>query len=65
MIVSVTMISIFLMFILALYATNRTGAKPNGTLLIGVTLPYDALKNKDVAEIVRRYKKASWLGNVT
>jgi uncharacterized membrane protein len=52
------MTPVFLIFLIVTYAINRTSAYANGHILLGVTLPYDALKDSGVTDIVIRYKKA-------
>lgn len=45
-------------FIITLYATNQTATRPNKNILLGVTLPYQALKDENVLRIVKEYTKA-------
>jgi uncharacterized membrane protein len=52
------LIGCMVLFAAGIYAANSTGAKPNGNMLLGVTLPYDALKDEAAAGIVSKYKKA-------
>ena len=58
MITAIVMAAVFITLVLVLYLSDRTASKPNGNMLLGVTLPYDALKDGGVSDIVGRYKKA-------
>lgn len=49
---------VILIFVVALFTTNQTATKLNKNTILGVTLPYHILKNKDVMEIVKSYKKS-------
>ncbi|MCL2215508.1 MAG: hypothetical protein FWB91_00680 [Defluviitaleaceae bacterium] len=55
---------IALIFILAVYVSNRTAAKANGNLLLGVTLPSQALNDKAVNGIVKKYRLAHSLNTI-
>ena len=48
----------YIAFFTGIYATYRTGAKANGNMLLGVTLPHDALNDSAVNSIVEKYRKA-------
>jgi len=56
-----SLISTALVIIFCLNAINRTGEKPNGNILLGVTLPHHALNESAVAEIVKKYRTAHLL----
>lgn len=49
---------VILIFAVSLFATNQTAAKPNKNMLLGVTLPYNTLKDENVMGIVKAYKKS-------
>lgn len=49
---------VILIFAVTLFITNQTATKPNKNTILGVTLPYHILENKDVMEIVKGYKKS-------
>lgn len=49
---------VILIFVVALFITNQTATKPNKNIILGITLPYHTLKNQDVMNIVKGYKKA-------
>lgn len=42
----------------AIILTNKTGEKPNGNILLGVTLPHSELTNETVTKIAKEYRKA-------
>jgi len=46
-----------IVILIAVYAICRTGVKPNGSILLGITLPSDALRHVDVLNIVKKYQK--------
>ncbi len=50
-----------LLILMAQLLSQGTGAKPNGTILLGVTLPSYELGNSQVLKIVRDYRKANLL----
>jgi|GEM_PF-329928 len=58
MLTSIIYVFICVTFLIAIYATNRTGEKANGNILLGVTLPDSALKDNAVTYIVKKYHKA-------
>jgi len=45
-------------FLLAMFAILKIAARPNGNILLGVTLPYEALGDSRTAEIINKYRKA-------
>ncbi|MCL2588190.1 MAG: DUF5808 domain-containing protein [Oscillospiraceae bacterium] len=47
-----------LLIVLALYIASQTGAKPNGNVLLGVSLPDHALQDKAVMALVAKYRRA-------
>lgn len=58
----------FLIFLLTalimlgtLYMTDRTGARPNGNRILGITLPLSKLKEPEVLAEVRTYQRATRL----
>lgn len=56
------MISVIFLFVIsiiaiALYANNHTAVKPNKNMLLGVTLPYNSLRDNSVNSIVSEYKR--------
>ena len=58
MIMAITFIPINLFIVGLFFISNKTAEKPNGNILLGVTLPYNALINAAVIEIINRYRKA-------
>jgi len=46
-----------IVILIVVFAVCRTGLKPNGNILLGVTLPNDVLKHDDALNIVKKYKK--------
>ncbi|MFZ7132139.1 MAG: DUF5808 domain-containing protein [Eubacteriales bacterium] len=61
MILSIIYIFTALIILFALISTNRTGEKPNGNILLGVTLPHWEMKNNEVIKILHDYHKANTL----
>jgi uncharacterized membrane protein len=52
---AIIFLSVNLTFLIALYMTDRTGEKSNGNMLLGVTLPYHALKDEAIINIIKKY----------
>lgn len=53
--------SAFIIVLIGLYFTSRSAEKPNGNILIGVTLPREHHTNPEVLLIVKAYHKANLL----
>ena len=51
--------SAILVALIAFYFENNTATKAKNGVLLGVTLPYSEIKNKDVLQIVEEYKKGN------
>jgi len=47
-----------LIALIGLYVSSQAGARPNGNILLGVSLPAHALKDEAVSEIVKKYHRA-------
>lgn len=50
-----------LFLLLAMLVGNIIITKANGNVLLGVTLPYEALQDEAVARIIKKFRKASYL----
>jgi len=50
--------SLYMIFLLSMFVILKIAAKPNGNILLGVTLPYDALSDSRTLEIIKKYRKA-------
>ncbi len=48
-----------MIILLTIYFVFRLAEKPNGNILLGVTLPYEQLKNEEILHIVKRYHNAN------
>lgn len=53
------MLPAFIVMAIAMYYTCRLGEKPNGHILLGVTLPYEQMKHPQVLAIVKSYHKVN------
>lgn len=51
--------SAILVALIAFYFENNTATKAKNGVLLGVTLPYSEIKNKNVLQIVEEYKKGN------
>jgi uncharacterized membrane protein len=51
----------FGIFLLVMHATLKTAAKTNGRIILGVTLPHEALNHIDTVYIVNKFRKAHLL----
>ncbi|MCL1787056.1 MAG: DUF5808 domain-containing protein [Defluviitaleaceae bacterium] len=54
--VSITFTAIIIVW--ALYINNKTAEKPNGNILLGVSLPHHALTDSATTDIVKKYHRA-------
>ena len=54
----ISLLSSALLVLLGMYIISQNGSKPNGTILLGVSLPGHAMKDKAVTDIVRQYRRA-------
>ena len=50
--------SLYMVFLLSMFVILKVAAKPNGNILLGVTLPYDALNDSRTLEIINKYRRA-------
>lgn len=57
-------IGMFGVFLLAIYATFKTAVKANGRLILGVTLPHEALNHSDTIHVVNNFRKAHTLNTL-
>jgi len=55
------MIFTTLTILLSVYISFRTGAKPNGNILMGVSLPQEALSDETVLNITKKFKTMNLL----
>jgi len=53
----ITFIGTALIVLIALYVSSQVGARPNGNVLLGVSLPDHALNDRAVTAIVQKYRK--------
>lgn len=51
-------LTFILIFIISIMSNNNTATKPNKNILLGVSLPFAELTNKDILNIVIEYKLA-------
>jgi len=54
----ITNASVMVVVVIVFTLINYLAAKPNGNILLGVTLPYEVLKDNTVIEILTRFKKS-------
>jgi len=54
----ITFIGSALIVLVALYVSSHVGARPNGNMLLGVSLPDQALNNQAVTDLVKKYRRA-------
>ncbi len=50
-------IFVTIVILFALMLTNNTAEKANGNILLGASLPYSELKNKEVLKIIQDYHR--------
>lgn len=55
----IVLISVGIILMISVYVSNNSATKIKGNVLLSVTLPLEALKNKEVLEIVSEYKKSN------
>lgn len=53
-----------LVVLITLILTNKTAEKPNGNILLGVSLPHLELQNNKVQKIVQEYHKTYTLAGI-
>lgn len=53
----IVLISVGIILLISVYVSNNSATKIKGNVLFSVTLPLEGIKNKEVLEIVRLYKK--------
>lgn len=59
MIASIIFLIVLFIFSFALYSNNLTAGRPSKNVLLGVTLPFDVIKDSEVKAIVDKYKKVN------
>lgn len=61
MIYNIIYLIFLFIFVGVIFISDKTAEKPNGNILLGVTLPYSKLEDGRVKEIVKAYHKAYML----
>ena len=59
--VTISLLSTAFIFLVSILITGLIGARPNGDILLGVSLPNYVLEDEEVTGLVKKFKRAYWL----